>query len=141
MLRCFSWVLFFVALWTKACQASLSMEFSRHEYWSGLPCPPPGDLPDPNPCLLLCLLHWQVGSLPLVPPEKQSVSRPWGLTLCNPVDRSLPDSSIHGILQARILNWVAILFSRGIFPNPGIKPGSPALQQNSLSSEQLQKPN
>ena len=35
------------------------------------------------------------------------------LTLCNPVDYSLPGSSIHGILQARILEWVAIPFSRG----------------------------
>ena len=34
-------------------------------------------------------------------------------TLCNPVDRSLPDSSLYGILQARILEWVAISFSRG----------------------------
>jgi len=31
-----------------ACQAPLSMGFSRQEYWSGLPCPPPGDLPDPE---------------------------------------------------------------------------------------------
>ena len=34
--------------WTTACQASLSMGFSRQEYWSGLPCPPPGDLPEPQ---------------------------------------------------------------------------------------------
>ena len=33
-------------LWTKALHAPLSMGFSRQEYWSGLPCPPPGDLPD-----------------------------------------------------------------------------------------------
>ena len=33
--------------WTVARQASLSMGFSRHEYWSVLLCPPPGDLPDP----------------------------------------------------------------------------------------------
>ena len=33
---------------TVACQAPLSMGFSRQEYWSGLPCPPPGDLPDPG---------------------------------------------------------------------------------------------
>ena len=32
--------------WAVACQAPLSMEFSSQEYWSGLPCPPPGDLPD-----------------------------------------------------------------------------------------------
>ena len=37
-------------------------------------------------------------------------------TLCNPIDCSLPGSSIHGILQARILEWVVISFSRGIFP-------------------------
>ena len=35
------------------------------------------------------------------------------LTLCNPMDCSLPGSSVHGILQARILEWVAITFSRG----------------------------
>ena len=34
--------------WTVARQAPLSMEFSRQEYWSGFPCPPPGDLPDPG---------------------------------------------------------------------------------------------
>ena len=38
------------------------------------------------------------------------------LTLCNPMDCSPPGSSAHGILQARILEWVAISFSRGIFP-------------------------
>ena len=35
----------FATPWNVACQAPLSMEFSRPEYWSGLPCPPPGDLP------------------------------------------------------------------------------------------------
>ena len=35
-------------LWTLACQASLSIGFSRQEYWNGLPCPSPGDLPDPG---------------------------------------------------------------------------------------------
>ena len=35
-------------LWTVAHQTPLSMGFSRQEYWSGLPCPPPGDLPDPE---------------------------------------------------------------------------------------------
>ena len=34
--------------WTVAHQALLSLGFSRQEYWSGLPCPPPGDLPDPG---------------------------------------------------------------------------------------------
>ena len=37
-----------MTLWIIACQAPLSMGFSRQEYWSGLPCPPPGDLPNPG---------------------------------------------------------------------------------------------
>ena len=38
----------FATLWTVACQAPLSMGFSKQEHWSGLPCPLPGDLPDPG---------------------------------------------------------------------------------------------
>ena len=41
------------------------------------------------------------------------------LTLCDPMDYSLPVSSVHGIFQAIVLEWIAISFSRGIFPNPG----------------------
>ena len=48
VLSCFSWVQFFVILWTVAHQAPLSEGFSRQEYWSGLPCPPPWDLPNPG---------------------------------------------------------------------------------------------
>ena len=44
----FSRILFFVTLWTVALQALLSMGFSRQAYWSGLPFPPPRDLPDPR---------------------------------------------------------------------------------------------
>ena len=51
-------------------------------------------------------------------------------TLCDPMDCSLPGSSIHGIVQARVLEWVAISFSRGIFPTR-----SPALQADALPSE------
>ena len=45
--------------WTIVCQVPLSMGFSRQEYWSGLPFPPPGDLPDPgsNPCLLFGMIQ------------------------------------------------------------------------------------
>ena len=60
-------------------------------------------------------------------------------TLCDPVDCSPPGSPVHGILQARILEWVAISFSRGS-SNPGIKPRSPALQADALSSEPPAKP-
>ena len=47
-LSCFSPVWLFVILWTVAQQALLSMGFSRQKSWSGLPCPPPGDFPDPG---------------------------------------------------------------------------------------------
>ena len=43
-----SHVQLFATPWTVACLASLSMGFSKQEYWSGLPFPPPGDLPDPG---------------------------------------------------------------------------------------------
>ena len=48
MLSCFSHVQLFVTQWAVALQAPLSMGFFRQEHWSGLPCPPPGDLPDPR---------------------------------------------------------------------------------------------
>ena len=68
-----SHVQLFVTPWTVAHQAPLSMGLSRQEYWSGLPFPPPGNLPDPGiKPLSLTLLDWQGGSLPLVPPGKSS---------------------------------------------------------------------
>ena len=56
------------------------------------------------------------------------------LTLCNPMDCSLSGSSIHGIFQGRVLEWIAISFSRDL-PNPGIEPGSPALQVDKVSQK------
>ena len=51
----------------------------------------------------------------------------------------LVDYTVHGILQARILEWVASL-SPGDLPNPGIKVGSPGLQANSLPTEDRRSP-
>ena len=48
MLSHFRGVCLFATAWTVACKASLSMGFSRQGYWSELPCPPPGNLPDPG---------------------------------------------------------------------------------------------
>ena len=58
-------------------------------------------------------------------------------TLCDPMDCSPPGSRlhVHGILQARILEGVAIPFFKGSLPDPGIEPGSPALQADSLPSK------
>ena len=89
MLSHFSHVWLFETPWTVAHQAPLPMGFSRQEYWSGLPSPPPGDLPYPlgsNP-RLLCLLHWQAGSLPLEPPGKIPLSD-WSLHVLNCVQLS-----------------------------------------------------
>jgi len=56
------------------------------------------------------------------------------LTLCDPTDCNLLGSPIHGILQARILEWVAIP-SPGDLPDPEIKPVSPTLRAYSLLSD------
>ena len=56
------------------------------------------------------------------------------------MDCSPPGSSVHGILQARIPEWVAIPYCRGIFLTQGLKTASPALQAASLLSEPPGKP-
>ena len=56
------------------------------------------------------------------------------LTLGKPTDLSLPGSSIHGMSQAIILEWVAIFSSRDL-PDPGIKPVSPALADRFFTAE------
>ena len=69
-----SHVQLFVTPWTVACQAFLPMgsrDFSRQKYWSGLPFPSAGDLPDPE--IEPCLLHWQADSLLLAPPGKPQI--------------------------------------------------------------------
>ena len=58
----------------------------------------------------------------------------WCLTLCDPMDYTA-----HGVLQARILEWVAFPFSRGNLPNPGIGPKSPRLQADSFPAKPLGK--
>ena len=79
-------------------QAPLSMGFSRQEYWSGLPFPSPGDLPNS-----------EIESCPLAAAAAKSLQP--CLTLCDPIDGSPPGSATPGILQARTLEWAAIAFS------------------------------
>ena len=74
---------------TAAHQALPSLGFSRQEHWSGLPFPSP--------------MH-----------ESESEVIQLCLTLCDPVYYSLPGSSAHGIFQARVLEWGAIAFSKGL---------------------------
>ena len=60
------------------------------------------------------------------------------LTLCNPMDGSPPGSSVHGISQARILEWVTISFSRGS-SRPGTEPMSPAWEGGFFTAEPPEK--
>ena len=80
----------------------------------------------------------QEGVFHLPKATKSEVAQPC-LTLWDPIDRSPPGSSTHGIFQARILEWVAISFSRRS-SDLGIKPGSPSLQTDALPSEPPGKP-
>ena len=102
---------------TVASQAPLSMEFSSQEYWSGLPCLPPGDLPNSgikpgSPALQADYLLSEALGEPFCIHAKSLQSC---LTLYDPMDCSPPGSSVHGVLKARILEWVATPSSRGPF--------------------------
>ena len=132
-------------------QAPLPKGFPRQEYWSGLPFPCPGDLPDPGiktrspalqadslPTKHLLLSHFlmsdSVRPIDASPPglpvpgtlqartlERVTISSPMHesdsevvqscLTLSDPIDCSLPGSSVHGIFQTSVLEWGAIAFS------------------------------
>ena len=106
-------------------QGPLSVGFSSQEYWSRLPCPPPGDLPNPGikPTSLMSpplaggffttSTAWKSPILLLVTCVLCVLVTQSCLTLYDPMDCSPPGFSILGILQARILEWVAISFSRG----------------------------
>ena len=189
LLSRFSRVRLFATPWTVVHQASLSLGFSRQEYWSGLSFPSPWWIAAASQRLRKCTTNtgvcgkcprwawlWEVqtGAYMLAAPEgatRDGVPSGWGsltpaacvqwpkpcdsqitppcgwemllaphlafdfvdsvsrsvVSLCDPVDCSLPGSSVHGILQARILEWVAIPFSRDL-PDPGIEPRSLALK-------------
>ena len=101
-----SCVWLFSTPWIVAYHAPPYMGFSRQEYWSGLPFPSLEDLPYPgiesgSPAL-------QADALPS---EPQLHIREVPVTLCDPIDSSPLGTSVHKILQARILEWVAISFS------------------------------
>ena len=92
-------------------------------------------------------LHWWADSLPLLPPGKlysmyevlvtQSCPTP-----CDTMDCSPPVSFVHGILRARIQEWIAISFSisPGDLPDPEIELRSLALKEDSLPTELQRKP-
>ena len=118
----FSCVQLYAILWNIVCQAPLSMGFSRQEYWSRLPCIPPEHL------LNTGIEPWSLMSPALAGGffttgatwKAHIISRRYlcmcaqlCLTLFDPMDCSPLGSSVHGILQARKLKWVAISSYRG----------------------------
>ena len=132
----FSHVQLLATPWTVAYQASLSMGFSRQEYWSGLPFPPPGDLPNPRikPASL---------SSPTLAGRFFTTSTTWESENRSVMSYSVTSMgcTVHGILKARILEGVAFSFSRGSsqawdrtqvsriigrFFNPAEPPGKPS---------------
>ena len=104
ILSCFSRGQIFVTLWMVACQAPLSMGFFRKTHWSGLPFPPPEDLPNrgTEPASL------SSPALAAAAAAKALQSCP---TLCDPRGGSPPGSPVPGILQARTLSGLP-------FPSP-----------------------
>ena len=105
-----------------------TMGSSRQEYWSGLPFPTPGDLPHPgikpgSPALQEVSLLSESPGKPIYISSILFRLRLWVAilclvaqscpTFCDPMNGSPPGSSVHGILQARLLEWLAISFSRG----------------------------
>ena len=124
-------------------QAPPSIEFPRQEYWSGLPLPSSGGLPDPgmepwSPAL-------QADSLPSEPEKLLfslcclcSVAQSC-LTLCNSVDSNPPGSSVHGDSPGKTTGVGCHAFLQGIFATQGSNPGLPHCRQI-LPSEPLGKP-
>ena len=107
-----SYVWFFLTSWTITCQASLFMEFFRQKYWSGLPSPSLGDLPEPGIKPLSPVVAG--GLFATVPPGKHWNSQCVCYNHSVVSDSLQPGFSVHGILQARILEWVVgISTSRG----------------------------
>ena len=122
MLSCFSRVRFFATPWTAASQAPLSMGFSRQEYWSGLPFPSPGDLPDPKiKPESLALAGGFFAILPTWEPLRsdQSLSR---VRLCDPMNRSMPGLSDHHQLP-EVKASASNAGDPGSIPGSGRSPG------------------
>ena len=127
--------------WTVACQAPLSMGVSRQEYWRGLPCPPPGNLPNPgieprSPTLQADSLPTEplgkpkntgVGSLPLLQGKNQfsSVTQSYP-TLCDPMNRSTPGPPVHHQLPEFTQTHVHRVGDTIQPSHPLLSPSSPA---------------
>ena len=143
MLNCFSHVI--ATLWTVTRQAPLSVGFSRQEYWSGMPCPPPGDLPDPGIKPESLFSPTLAGGFFTTSTTREALIG-YVAVLCRSVmSNSLPPHSyspsgysVHG--ESPGMNTGVGCPPPGDLPNPGIEPRSPTLQVDSLPSEPPGKP-
>ena len=102
-------------LWTVALQALLSVGFSRQEYWSGLPCPPPGDLPDPG----------------IEPPSPTSLALAGGFVTTNGTWEALyslirPQTGLPQVVMMLILS-ISLTWIRGSVACLSVRTGTPLL--------------
>ena len=132
----FSLVQFFMNLWTVALQVPLSMGFSRQEYWNGLPFSSPGDLS--NPGIKPTSLKSATLAGGFFTTSKHHLGSPFAswkvkvkLLSCVRLFATLWTVAYQALLSmgfSRQEYWSGVPFpSPGDLPNPGIKPGSPAL--------------
>ena len=133
-----------VTPWTVACQALLSMEFPRQEYWSGLSFPSSGYLPNPGMEPTSPVL--QADFLPLSQEGSHTetmcvcVSRSVMSDFCSPMDFKAHEAPLSMEFSMQEC-WSRLPFpSPGDLPDPGIEPRSPALQADALPSEPPGKP-
>ena len=130
-----SLVWLFATPWTTACQAPLSMGFSRHEYWNGLPFPTSGDFSNPGKIKPTSLVS------PVLAGGFFNTSASWEaqvnsvlvaqshLILCDPLDYSPPGSSVHGNSPGKNTGVGCHALLQGIFLTQGLIPGLPHCRQ------------
>ena len=130
--------------WTVACQAPLSMGFSRQEYWSGLPCPSPGDLP--NPGIKPRSSALQVDSLPSEPPGKVADYLSIYLSIIYlPTNKSIIFFSFWPQFCSLLHNWLLLMLRLmlSVFQAERVMyllwviPGSPNLIHTELPEKEL----
>ena len=135
-MKSLSRVRLFATPWTVACQAPLSMGFSRQGYWSGLAFSPLGDLP--NPGTEPACPSWMGKCFTTDPPEEglllshvRLFATPWTVACQAPLSTGF----------SRQEYWNGLPFpSPGNLPDPGIEPASPAWQEDSLPPAPPGKP-
>ena len=121
----------FATPWAVTHQTPLFLGFLRQEYWSGLPFPSPGDLPDPG--IKPTSPHWQADLLLLSHQGSSGyvdvcLVTQFCLTLGNPKDCSLPGSSANGYSPGKNNGVGCHAFLQGIFPTQELNPGLPHCQ-------------